>query len=245
MVLEQIVKYSGSLTQLNNKITSVKRTLTTNLTDNVNVYVKYYLQTELHGATLTSCSATLFAKLSNDVRHTVASQPLNINGTVFNASFYGNGVIFSKATDQYVGMMATPTGTQLEIRSGTKGLKVDSAGVSQYNPNGTAGVGAKIKQWDNAGLLCGYHVNVDGNFLTQFGVKDKSANTCIRTITGTYKLTHNIGHTDYVANVVVASSGSDFYNIAVKSANYVEVQTRNNSGGPANRPFMITFFGRM
>lgn len=168
---------------------------------------------------------------------TPASKYLDVGGLSFNSTFYGNGLIFSKSTNQIVGMCATTEGTELIARAGSHGLRVDNTGVARLKSDGSG--------WDNSGLLCGYHVNVGGDFQTRFGIKDKKANRCVfQRNPGVYRLTHNIGHTDYVASVMIASGGFGFTNIGAKSANYVDVEMRDYNEQLTNRPFMILIFGR-
>ncbi|MEG2061911.1 MAG: hypothetical protein RRY33_08660, partial [Alistipes sp.] len=68
----------------------------------------------------------LYAKFGNNpAANAPVTTNLRIGGTAFNASFFGNGVLFSKAIDQYVGMLSTPTGTELIARNGNRGFKFD------------------------------------------------------------------------------------------------------------------------
>ncbi|MEG0807662.1 MAG: hypothetical protein RR410_04845 [Alistipes sp.] len=178
----------------------------------------------------------LYAKFGNNpAANAPMTTNLKIGGTAFNASFFGNGVLFSKAIDQYVGMLSTPTGTELIARNGNRGFKFDGAGISMLKEDGAT--------WDNSGVLCAYNIDVDGGINNRFGVKDKGGNSCFRYDSGVYRVYHHLGTTDYVASATVAAASWAWPCIVTKAAEFVEIQMFDPNGHSAFLPFTVTIYG--
>lgn len=209
--------------------------------NNVQVSVDYSFSSSWPSGSLLSGESQIFVKFSPFSTTPLTSQYLKVGSAVLNASFFGNGLIFSKATDQYVGMMASASGTQLEIRSGEQGTRLSSTGISRRKADGS---------WDNAGLLLGLSVSADGSITVRFGVKNRRDIAIDKSTTraGSYKIMHYIGHSNYIVNLAFhhpAWNADRMLHVVEKTTDSVTIQSIATNKLGYDIDFDILFFGPM
>ncbi|MEG2240826.1 MAG: hypothetical protein RSC12_06930, partial [Alistipes sp.] len=159
----------------------------------INVNLKYQFIYAAPNPVVASWRIGVYAKFEgNPPADPCTTRYLKVGGATFNAAFFGNGVLFSKAIDQYVGMSATATGTELIARSGKFGIKVDKTGVANLDENGN---------WDNSMILVAAHMYHSGRIVSQCGVRRLMLGQ--QTSQGYYQITHTIGHTNYYVQATI------------------------------------------
>lgn len=215
------------------------QTISNGATNNVNIQFKTEVRfsKSYPGCTLTfrSMFCDTYACFGSTLPATLTSQYLDIGGKTLNSTFYGNGVLFSKSIDQYVGMLSTSSGTEMIARCGDRGFRFDGKGMSLLKDDG--------ETWDSSGVLCAYRVEADGGLAKRFGVKDKPMNRCSPNSKGRYQLYHNLGHSNYMVQATAYSPSTFFVMAYEQSDDYVRFEIRTKVGDMANIPFYVTIYG--
>lgn len=69
----------------------------------------------------------------NNISATNLTKPLVIDGSRITSTVYGNGFMYARAANQYVGMLVTDAATQFVARNGAQGVQFGGGGVSRLH----------------------------------------------------------------------------------------------------------------